>query len=157
MNTMEAELSAAEKRAMGLPKASRERWLECESTHRFYSFIGKELVACHFLFGKPSAINSYVCKDIDLVVGRGLRSRWLDLQGNESFVGQDPVELIESCFLYHAGFGTFQTYEHRGKMKHRFSMLYKTPKNPDLRTEGKIHLLERAVFDQIVAKASCED
>lgn len=128
----------------------QDKWEHTNSSHKFFAYKGKELVAYLLMDGVPSITNVLTCEDLKLDVLGGFTSVWSDSDGKSHTVTHQPTEVEDNCFLYHPKSSYLEHTVYRGEVSMKFSMLYRTPRNPGTLRDGLHYLLERAVFDDFI-------
>ena len=147
-STRAAEVSAVRLRLSHLVPESAERFLHAKASHRFLSFIGKQLVIYGLDDkGVPENVRTLVCKDVYLEGNMGMASKW-ELSTGEVFeFSHTPVEITTGVFMWHTFNSTLHLGEHKGESSVRFSMLYACPKHPLAKESGVTYIQERAAYD----------
>lgn len=122
------------------------RWEATKAGFRFMAYGGKVLMAYQLLFGKPIVKNIFTLKDVTLHLQHGLISEWHDQYGTVRFVGHQPTELVQGCFVWHNKQSNLE-YTLRDKgYEMRLSMTWRTPHHPRILKDGEFYLLERNAF-----------
>lgn len=130
-----------------LPTRAFSRWETCRSGHTFQAYFQKQLVVYQIQDGKPVTLKALSCLDLNVSLNRGVSSIWVDLLTNDEFcVGHTPVELADSCFMWHLQHTTLDMNVYRGRKNLKFNLAYRTRMNPSTVEEGMTYVLELAVY-----------
>lgn len=146
------ERQTADTNAEKLPKDSLDRWRRCQSSHRFLSFLGKQLVAYRLFMDSPEVIDTFTCEGFDAGLQQGVSSLWRSSnakEGGSFWVSATPKEVAPGCFLYMLKYTSLEWVPYKDSESLRFSMAYRTTLNPGKREEGVPYLLERSVFHTV--------
>ena len=142
------ERSVADINSQKLPVEQQSRWDGCRSSHRFMAFAGKKLVAYRLLFLKPEVIDTFTCRGLDVGLETGLSSLWeSEATGERFWVSSTPKEVATGCFLWMLKYSALELTDYKGSQSLKFSLAYRTSKNPASKVDGTTYLLEKAVFD----------
>ena len=127
----------------------QERWEACKSSHRFMSFVGKQLIV--FTLDedyKPVLKDRLTMSNVSISSSGGLQSHWTNSHGNLLAVSHTPVEVAPSTFLWHTFGSDLQYIPHKGVYNVRTSMLFKTEHNVGYKHVGPHYMLEFNSFQQ---------
>jgi hypothetical protein len=142
------ERAVSDANALKLPLDQQLRWSECRSSHRFLAFSGKQIVVYRLSNSHPQITDQLVCKGLDVGLDTGLSSLWESQEsGTQFWVSATPKEVAPSCFFWMLKHSTLDFVEFKGTKSLKFSMAYRTEKNPSAKVDGTFYLLEKPVFD----------
>ncbi len=142
------ERSTADSNAARLDPAQQSRWEVCKSSHRFQAFHGKQVVAYRLMFLLPEIFDIFTCTGLEVSLTGGLVSFWKSRNTEQVFrVAEIPEEVAPNCFFWMLKYSSLELTYHKGQKSLRFPLAYKTELNPEVRVDGPIYLLEKAVFD----------
>jgi hypothetical protein len=142
------ERSTADINAARLDPAQQSRWELCKSSHRFQAFQGKQVVAYRLMFLLPEIYDIFTCKGLEVSLTGGLASFWQSRNTEQVFrVTEIPEEMAPNCFFWMLRHSSLEMTYHKGQKSLRFPLAYRTELNPEVRVDGPIYLLEKAVFD----------
>lgn len=143
------ERTLVESLVWNLDPEAQERWGTCRSSHRFLSFIGKQL----YVFtldanNKPTVKNLLTMEGINLSDSNGLVSKWRSANGELLSVGHTPMEIAPSVFLWHTFSSDLQYVPHKGVFNVKTSMLFKAEHHIGYKHVGPHYILEASAFKQ---------
>ena len=127
----------------------QDRWEACKSSHRFLSFIGKQLII--FTYDKlhrPVLVDRLMMQGLSLTSGSGLTSQWFKSNGTLITVSHTPIEVAPSVFLWHTFDSNLQYVPHKGEFNVKTSMLFKAQHNINYKHVGPHYILESAQYQQ---------
>ncbi len=134
------------KLAERLPDLTKTRWDSCHSSHRFLAYQGKELVVYTVFNGRPTVLDTLVCRSVGLSTDDGFTSEWRTTSGALFSVSHTPVEILPYCFLWHAFDCQVRYYPYNGKFSTSFPLMYRTRSNPTRMNEDHTYILEQGAF-----------
>lgn len=148
MATRAAEVAAVEAAVAQLPPLVAERFENSKASHRFMSFIGKELILYKLdEEKKPHSVVRLTCQDATLAGNDGMASVWKADTGTTFKVTHIPNEIAPGVFMWMTFMSDVQFSYYKGQPSVRFSMLYSCQKHPMTKVSGCYFLQERAPYD----------
>lgn len=147
MSTYEDEARLVQGLLWRLSPESQSRWIECRSSRRILAYRNKVLVLYEFKNGTPVIQDKLTCVDAQLSLTEGLSSTWTTQTGGCIAVGQVPVEVCPSIFLWHTFTSELLYAPYKNIYATKFSLLFRSRHSPKQRNEGAIYIQELASFN----------
>lgn len=120
----------------------QNRWQECRSSRRILAYKNKVLVIYEFKGDIPVILDKLTCIDASLSLTEGLTSTWTSTKFPNFTVGQVPIEVFPSVFLWHTFSSELLYSPYKGVYAIKFSLLFKSRHSPKQRNEGAIYIQE---------------
>jgi len=145
-NSYDDELRLVQGLLWHLSPEVQNRWAACKSSRRILAYLNKVLVVYEFKNDAPVILDKLTCTAATLDLSDGLSSTWVTQAGNKVTVGQVPIEVHPSVFLWHTFSSELLYSPYKGVYATKFSLLFKSRHSPKQHNEGAVYIQELAAF-----------
>lgn len=145
-NSYDDELRLVQGLLWHLSPEVQNRWAACKSSRRILAYLNKVLVVYAFKNDAPFVLYKLTCTGAELSLTDGLSSTWLTQTNNRITVGQVPIEICPSIFLWHTFASELLYAPYKGVYSTKFSLLFKSRHSPKQRAEDVFYIQELGNF-----------